>query len=104
MRGGEVKLMFTLPEDSKNRLVQGANLIKKGYAKWETLSPKTRNITAGLSFLTVGIVLPKLLFIGAVSSVFAGKHLYLNGEVENAASEIIVPDDCNCIKPNESLA
>ena len=103
MRGGEVDLEFTLPEDSKNRLIKAANLIKKGYAKWETLSPKARNITAGLSFLAVGVVLPKLLFVGAVSSVFAGKHLYLNGEVEQAASEIII-DDCNCTKPNESLA
>lgn len=82
-------MQFTLPEDSKNRLIQAANLIRKGYAKWETLPPKTRNITAGLSFLAVGIVLPKLLFVGAVSSVFAGKHLYLNGEVKEAASEII---------------
>ncbi len=95
---------FTLPEDSKNRIVQAANLIKKGYAKWEKLSPKTRNITAGISFLVVGIVLPKLIFVGAVSSVFAGKHLYLNGEVEKAADEIIVDTD-DSQEPNEpSLA
>jgi hypothetical protein len=96
-------LEFTLPEDSKNRLIQGANLIKKGYAKWETLSPKTRNITAGLSFLAVGIVLPKLIFIGVVSSVFGGKHLYLTGEVEKAVDEIVI-NDCDCPKPTESLA
>jgi hypothetical protein len=94
-RGG-VYLKFELPEDSKNRLIKGANLLRKGFAKWETLPKKTRNISAGIAFLATGIVLPKLLFVGAASTFFLAKHLYLNGEVEDAAKEIIViHPDCD---------
>ena len=85
-------LEFALPESSRNRLIQLANLVKKGFAKWETLPKTTRNITAGSAFLVTGIVLPKLIFMGAVSSFFLGKHLYLNGEIEEAAKEIITED------------
>jgi hypothetical protein len=88
-------LKFELPEDSKNRLIKGANLIKKGFAKWETLPKKTRNMSAGLAFLATGLILPKLLFVGAASTFFLAKHMYLNGEVEDAAKEIIIVEPAN---------
>ena len=88
-------MKFELPEDSKNRLIKGANLIKKGFAKWETLPKKTRNMSAGIAFLATGLILPKLLFVGAASTFFLAKHMYLNGEVEDAAKEIVVIDS-NC--------
>ncbi len=87
---------FELPEESRNNILKAANLIKKGYGKWSKLSPKTRNISAGAAFLFGGLLLPKLVFVGAVSSAFLGKHLYLNGEVEEAAREIIVEDADQC--------
>lgn len=92
---------FVLPEESRNRLIQTANLIKKGFAKWEKLPRKTRNIVAGAAFVGTGLIVPKIIFMGAISSVFLGRHLYLNGEVEGAANEIIVEKsacgpDCGC--------
>ena len=83
---------FDLPEESRNRIIQLANLIKKGYRKWDGLPPKTKNTATGISFVTGGIILPKLLFVGALACVFLGRHMYLNGEVEEAAREIIVED------------
>lgn len=98
---------FDLPKESKNRLIQAANLIKKGFAKWEELPKKTRNIATGVSFVITGAVLPKLLFLLTIASTFAGRHMYLSGEVEEAANQIIVKDhcapDCDCPKPGESV-
>ncbi len=84
---------FALPEESRNRLIQLANLMKKGYHKWEGMSPKIRNTTTGIVFVTGGVVLPKLLFVAAMASFFVGRHMYLNGEVEDAAREIVSVED-----------
>lgn len=86
-------MKIVLPEDSKNRLVKAANLLKRGFAKWEELPKTTRNITAGVSFVVSGLLIPKAIFILLISSVYAGRHMYLSGEVEEAASEIIVEKD-----------
>lgn len=92
---------FKLPDESRNHVVKAVKLIRKGFKKWEAMPKTTRNIAAGISFLATGVVLPKVLFMGVMSSFFLGKHLYLNGEVEAAAKEIIVEKDscgpdCGC--------
>jgi hypothetical protein len=93
-------LDFALPESSRNRLIKAANLIKKGFAKWEEMPKTTRNIATGVSFLVTGIALPKALFLLTLSSVFAGRHMYLSGEVKEAAEQIVVDkpcsEDCSC--------
>jgi len=90
-------LPFVLPEESKNRLIRTANLIKKGVQKWEQMPPKTRTVVAGLSFVASGLLLPKLLFVGVGAAAFGCKHMYLNGEIEEAANEVVVeikPEPC----------
>jgi hypothetical protein len=83
-------LKFALPESSKNSLIQMANLLKKGFEKWDSLPATTRNIAAGVSIMVSGIILPKALFLLSLSSYFTGRHMYLSGEVKEAAEEIIV--------------
>jgi len=83
-------LQFVIPEESKNRIIKTANLIKKGVARWEQMPKKTRNIVAGVSFVASGLILPKLLLVGVVGAAFGCKHMYLNGEIEEAASEVVV--------------
>lgn len=80
---------YVLPENTKNRLLKAVNLLKKGYTKWDQMPRKTRNAVAGLSFVASGIILPKLLFVGSIAAIFAGKHVYLNGEVEEAVTEVV---------------
>ena len=90
-------MQYVLPEASKNRLIKAAKLIKKGVKKWEQMPKKTRNIVAGVSFAASGLLLPKLLFVGTVSAAFACKHVYLNGEIEEAAQEVMevnIPEPC----------
>jgi hypothetical protein len=82
-------LPFELPEESKNRIIRTANLIKKGVEKFEQMPKKTRNIVAGVSFVVSGLLLPKLLFIGVGAAAFGCKHMYLNGEIEEAANEVV---------------
>ena len=82
-------MQFVLPEESKNRLIRTANLIKKGVEKWEQMPKKTRNIVAGVSFIASGLLLPKLLFVGVGAAAFSCKHMYLNGEIEEAANEVV---------------
>jgi hypothetical protein len=86
-------LKIDWPETSKNRLIQIANLIKKGFAKWEKLPKKTRNIAAGASLVTSGILVPKFIFLLCISAFFGGRHLYLNGELEEAANEVTITGD-----------
>jgi len=83
-------LKIALPKDSKNRVIQAANLLKKGFAKWEAYPKTTRNIVAGISMIASGILIPKGLFLILVSSVYASRHMYLNGEIEEAVDEVIV--------------
>jgi len=90
LKGGEINLKIALPEESKNRLIKVANVLKKGFEKWETYPKTTRNITAGISMVVAGVLVPKAVFLLLISSVCAGRHVYLNGEVEEAANEIIV--------------
>lgn len=80
---------YVLPETTKNRLLKAVNLLKKGYTKWDQMPRKTRNTIAGVSFVASGIILPKLLFVGSIAAIFAGKHVYLNGEVEEAVAEVV---------------
>jgi hypothetical protein len=82
-------LKIALPKESKNRVIQAANLIKKGFAKWETYPKTTRNIVAGISMVASGILVPKGLFLLLISSVYASRHMYLSGEVEGAVDEVI---------------
>jgi hypothetical protein len=86
-------LKIKLPKDSKNRIIKAANLLKNGFAKWETLPKTTRNIATGVSMVLSGVLIPKALFLLLVTSVCASRHMYLNGEVEKAASEIIIETD-----------
>jgi hypothetical protein len=92
-KGGEVNLKIKLPKDSQNRLIKAANLLKRGFAKWETLPKTTRNITTGVSMVISGVLIPKALFLLLITSVCTGRHMYLNGEVEKAANEIIIEPD-----------
>jgi ribose/xylose/arabinose/galactoside ABC-type transport system permease subunit len=86
-------LKFKWPEESQNRVVKIANLIKKGFARWEKLPKIKRNIAIGVSFAISSIILPKLLLTLIISSVCAGRHLYLTGEVEEAAKLIFTDKD-----------
>lgn len=88
-------MKFELPKESRNQLIRLAKLIKKGFAKWENLPKKSRNATAGIAFTVSGIIFPKILFVGVISSFFIGRHMYLDGEVEDAVSEIIVVEKDN---------
>ena len=105
LKGGDLHLKFVLPEKSKNNLIKIANLVKKGFAKWEELPKKTRNIATGVSFVLSGAVLPKLLFLLTISSVFGCRHMYLSGDIEEAAEQVIIVDsrspDCSCPDPTE---
>jgi len=56
--------------------------IQQGFARWETLPRKPRNIVAGAACLVGCLAMPKLFFIATASSVFAGRHLYLSEENE----------------------
>ena len=83
-------MKIALPKDSENRLIKAANLLKRGFAKWETLPAATRNITAGVSMIISGVLVPKALSLLLISSVYASRHVYLSGEVEDAVNEVIV--------------
>ena len=92
-------MKFVLPNNSKNSLIKAANLVKEGFAKWEKMTKTKRNIISGVSFVMTGLFLPKAMLMLVVSSVYAGRHMYLNGEVERAAEEIVIKTDCSCSEP-----
>lgn len=103
MKGGEFNLKIEIPENSKNRVIKSANLLKRAFAKWETLPRQTRNLSAGIACLVSGLMVPKAIFLLLIASVCAGRHVYLNGEIEEAVKEIVVHDKDHC-SPESSCA
>lgn len=66
--------------------------MKTGFKKWEGLSKKTRNIASGASFVITGVLLAKPLFLLILASLFVSRHMYLSGELNEAADEVIIKE------------
>lgn len=69
-------------EDLSVYLEKYTKLFDKGFKQWNKIPEKAKNIISGTAIIIGCLAIPKALFVAAVASVVAGRHMYLSEDSE----------------------